>query len=82
MPSVLSGLRRGVASALPGWDCRGPAGLGLGRRRVFQREWFCAGRGEQARERGDCLVVEVTGESILVVRGNDLALRCLITSPA
>jgi hypothetical protein len=44
MPSVLSGLQRGVASALPGWDYHGPAGFELERRRIFQRKWFCAGR--------------------------------------
>lgn len=41
---MLSGLQRGVASALPGWDCHGPADFELERRRIFQRKWFCAGR--------------------------------------
>ena len=44
MPSVLSGLQRGVASALPGCDYHDPAGFGLERRRIFQRKWFCADR--------------------------------------
>jgi hypothetical protein len=48
MPSVLSGLQRGVASALPGWDYHGPAGFELERRRIFHRNWFCAGRASLA----------------------------------
>jgi hypothetical protein len=44
MPSVLSGLQRDVASALPGCDYHDPASFGLERRRIFQRKWFCADR--------------------------------------
>ena len=44
MPSVLSGLQRDVASALPGCDYHDPASSGLERRRIFQRKWFCADR--------------------------------------
>jgi hypothetical protein len=44
MPGVLSGLQRGVASALPGCGCHDLASFGLERRRIFQREWFCADR--------------------------------------
>jgi len=48
MPSVLSGLQRDVASALPGCDYHDPASFGLERRRIFQRKWFCADPGEHA----------------------------------
>ena len=44
MPSVLSGLQRDVASALPGCDYHDPASFGLERRRIFQGKWFCADR--------------------------------------
>jgi len=36
--------------------------------RIFWREWFCAGREEELPAAGDYLVVEVAGESVLVVR--------------
>jgi Rieske 2Fe-2S family protein len=36
--------------------------------RIFCREWFCAGREEQLPNPGDFLVLDVAGESILVVR--------------
>jgi len=36
--------------------------------RIFWREWFCAGREEELPAAGDYLVVEVVGESVLVVR--------------
>ena len=44
MSSVLSGLQRGVTSALPGCDCHDPASFELERRRIFHRKWLCAGR--------------------------------------
>jgi hypothetical protein len=44
MPSVLSGLQRGVASALPGCGYHGPASFELERRRIFHRKWLCLGR--------------------------------------
>jgi glycine betaine catabolism A len=36
--------------------------------RIFFREWFCAGREEELPEPGDYLVLEVAGESLIVVR--------------
>ena len=35
---------------------------------IFFREWFCAGREEQLPNHGDSLVLDVAGESVLVVR--------------
>jgi Rieske 2Fe-2S family protein len=43
--------------------------------RLFHAEWFCVGRAEQLAKAGDCLHVAVAGESILVLRGRDDALR-------
>jgi len=42
---------------------------------IFCREWFCAGREEQLPNPGDHLVLEVAGESILVVRTKEGELR-------
>jgi glycine betaine catabolism A len=39
--------------------------------RIFFREWFCAGREEQLPNPGDFLVLDIVGESILVVRTKD-----------
>jgi Rieske 2Fe-2S family protein len=42
---------------------------------IFYREWFLAGREEQLPNPGDHLVLDVVGESILVVRAKDRALK-------
>ena len=36
--------------------------------RIFYREWFCGGRESDVRDEGDYLVLDVAGESVLVVR--------------
>ena len=41
---------------------------------IFCREWFCAGRDDQLPDAGDYMVLEVAGESVLVVRKPDGAL--------
>jgi Rieske 2Fe-2S family protein len=43
--------------------------------RIFHGQWFCVGRAEQLPEKGNCLHVVVAGESVLVLRGRDAALR-------
>jgi glycine betaine catabolism A len=45
------------------------------RDRIFHQEWFYAGREEHLAATGDRLVVDVAGESVVVVRGRDGALR-------
>lgn len=47
----------------------------LERERIFHAQWFCVGRTELVPARGDCLHVHVAGESLLVIRGKDDALR-------
>jgi Rieske 2Fe-2S family protein len=42
---------------------------------IFHREWFLACREEQVAKTGDYLAVDVAGESILIVRTRDGALR-------
>lgn len=42
---------------------------------IFTREWFCAGRTEELPAAGDHRVLDIAGESILVVRGADGALH-------
>jgi Rieske 2Fe-2S family protein len=43
--------------------------------RIFAHEWVCAGREEQLPGAGDYLVLDVAGESVLVVRNRSGALR-------
>jgi glycine betaine catabolism A len=43
--------------------------------RIFHAQWFCVGREAQLPTRGDFLHVSVAGESVIVVRGKDDALR-------
>ena len=45
------------------------------RDRIFFAEWFCVGRADRIVASGDYDVVDVGGESILIVRGKDGALR-------
>jgi Rieske 2Fe-2S family protein len=52
-----------------------PAVFRLESRRIFHGQWFCVGRAEQLPDKGDCLQVELAGESLLVLRGRDEALR-------
>jgi glycine betaine catabolism A len=45
------------------------------RERIFFREWFCVGRAEALPNSGDYLLCDVAGESVIVVRARDGALR-------
>jgi len=45
------------------------------RERIFYREWFCAGREEELPAPGDHKVMDIAGESILVLRNRDASLR-------
>lgn len=47
----------------------------LEKERIFCREWFCAGRCEQVPNTGDYLLLDVAGESILVVRTSAVTLK-------
>src|SRR5919206_240652 len=43
--------------------------------RIFHREWFCVGREEELPGAGDYLVLDVAGESVLLVRTREGQLR-------
>ncbi len=58
----------GLQPSLPS-DCYcTPDSFATDRRTILARDWFCAGRAEQLRDAGDHLLVDVAGESVLVVR--------------
>ncbi len=52
-----------------------PEIFALESRHIFHGQWFCAGRLDQIPDKGDCLVVEVAGESVIVLRGRDESVR-------
>ena len=45
------------------------------RERIFAQRWVCAGRSASLAEPGDYFLAEVAGESLVVVRGADRAVR-------
>lgn len=47
----------------------------LERQAVFGRSWQLAARVDQLREPGDFVTIEIAGEPIVIVRGNDRQLR-------
>ena len=62
-------------ATLPGRDYHAPDTFELERERIFFRHWMYVARADEAPEPGDFAVVDVAGESILVVRGKDEELR-------
>ncbi|HEY6432743.1 MAG TPA: aromatic ring-hydroxylating dioxygenase subunit alpha [Acetobacteraceae bacterium] len=46
--------------------------------RIFRRHWLCAGHASTASNPGDYFLVEVEGESAIIVRGRDGELRALL----
>jgi phenylpropionate dioxygenase-like ring-hydroxylating dioxygenase large terminal subunit len=63
------------ASTIPGAWYTDPRVAELERRTVFSRSWQLAGRSDQVAEPGQYVTAEVGGEPVVVVRGNDGALR-------
>jgi glycine betaine catabolism A len=50
------------------------------RANLFRRGWICAGHVDQVRERGDYLVVEAGGESVIVVGDDDGLPRAFLNT--
>ncbi|WP_410599587.1 aromatic ring-hydroxylating oxygenase subunit alpha [Amycolatopsis sp. lyj-90] len=63
---------------LPGAHYTDPAVFELEQKRIFQREWIAVARGADLPEPGGFRTVDVGGESVLVVRGRDRALRAFL----
>lgn len=51
--------------------------LGHELREIFAKEWVCVGRVEEVAEPGDYIALDLVGESLLVVRGDDRQVRVL-----
>ena len=56
------------ARTLPGRYYTTPEILSEEAERIFRRQWICAGRAEAIAGAGDYVVVEIAGESIIVLR--------------
>jgi phenylpropionate dioxygenase-like ring-hydroxylating dioxygenase large terminal subunit len=52
-----------------------PSVLEREKERLFARRWICAGRASDAAEPGDWFRFDLAGESFIIVRGRDGALR-------
>jgi phenylpropionate dioxygenase-like ring-hydroxylating dioxygenase large terminal subunit len=63
-PTAPAGLER----SLPSRWYRSPKIFRREKERILFREWFCGGREEQIPRPGDFLVLDVAGESVLVIR--------------
>lgn len=61
-----------LEQTLPGEHYLQPDHFRKERDRIFHREWFCVGREEGLAETGDYRLVNILGESILVVRDTAL----------
>src|SRR5207244_8802943 len=60
---------------LPGRYCTATGAVAEGRERIFARRWICVGRAAELGQPGDYAVRAVGGESVMVVRGQDGAVR-------
>jgi Rieske 2Fe-2S family protein len=60
---------------LPGTDYFDPATYRREREQIFFRSWYFAGRIEQVEQPGQWFTIDVVGESILVICGDDGQLR-------
>ncbi len=58
----------GLQPSLPSDAYRTPESFATDRRTILAREWFCTGRTDQIPAPGDHLVLDIAGESVLVVR--------------
>ena len=67
--------QRRLQRALPASWYLSDEGFQRERERVLYQQWFCAGRADQVERPGSLVVVDVAGESVLLVRTRAGALR-------
>src|SRR5512134_3999390 len=46
-------------------------------REIFEKSWLCVGRGEHVPKPGDYYTIDVMGEPIIILRGNEGEVRAL-----
>jgi Rieske 2Fe-2S family protein len=65
------------ARTMPGEYYTSPSILAEEAERIFARSWHCVGRASTVPRPGDYVLRTIAGESLIVVRGRDGALRAL-----
>ena len=65
----------GLEQTLPSSWYYAPDIYALEKERIFCREWICAAREEQLPAPGDFLILDIVGESIILVRNRQGMLR-------
>jgi glycine betaine catabolism A len=65
----------GLEPTLPSSWYRSDAVFAIEKERIFCREWLCVARTEELAEPGECRVLDVLGESVLLVRNREGRLR-------
>jgi glycine betaine catabolism A len=68
-------MKTGLQKSLPSTYYLSEEIFGHEKEKIFFQEWFCAAREEQLPDPGDYLVLEVAGESILVVRTKEQEIK-------
>jgi Rieske 2Fe-2S family protein len=71
----MSGLSQSLEKSLPSAYYTASAIFQREKNLIFSREWFCGGREEQLPQPGSFTVLDVLGESILVVRTKNNELK-------
>jgi phenylpropionate dioxygenase-like ring-hydroxylating dioxygenase large terminal subunit len=81
LDGLLASLRSGAAGstpqALPARAYSSPALFALEVDRIFRREWLLVARADEIPDTGDRVTVDVVGEPVVIVRGEDQRLRAL-----
>jgi Rieske 2Fe-2S family protein len=65
----------GLEPSLPSTWYRSAEVFALEKERIFSREWICVGREEELEAAGDYRVLDILGESLILVRNRERELR-------
>jgi phenylpropionate dioxygenase-like ring-hydroxylating dioxygenase large terminal subunit len=78
-PEIYGGVRREVtrASTMPPVAYTAPGWYERECETIFFREWLMAARAEEIPEPGDYLRLDIVGEPVLLVRGDDRVIRAM-----
>lgn len=69
--------RHDTARAMPGAFYLSDRLLGIEKAELFGREWICVGRADEIPSPGDYLTYDILDEPVVVIRGEDRAIRAL-----
>jgi len=65
------------ALAMPPGVYTSPGFLALEQAHIFKKEWICVGRASALAKDGDYLTTDIAGQPIIVLRGEDGAIRAM-----